>query len=115
VVRNLAPVELGLPWFGDIALAECKDLKDRVPTSEVDRFFAKLVLTSTKTGLLASKRGITGAHSGRHGSGAQEHAFSRSDVAILDLQLRDLQRLESADAFRGLLQSLYEDVRLGRA
>ncbi len=113
VVRNLSPAGLPLPWLGEFVLVECKDRSRRVTTSEMGSFLSKLILTGIRTGIIVSRTGLTGSKAGKYATEMRDHAFSRSGISVLDLLVADLAPLDSVDAFLSLLQSRYEQVRLG--
>ncbi len=114
VVRNRTPGGSPLPWLGEFALIECKHRSRRVTTAELDTLLAKLTLTAVRTGFVISAGGLTGRRARRNAGEVQDHAFSRSNIVIISIQLAEMSRLRSLDGFLGLLQSRYEDVRLGR-
>lgn len=114
IVRNNNPGGSPLPWLGEFALIECKHRRKRVTVPELEALLAKLTLTAVRTGFVISPRGLTGRGQRRHAEEVQDHAFSRSNVVVVSITLAELSGLRSLDGFLELLQSRYEDVRLGR-
>jgi len=114
-VRNLASVGKPLPWIGHFVLIECKDTNEAVDTKELSHFVTKLSLPRIEVGIVVSKMGLTGRGQRRDAEGVRDHVYSRSGTAIIDLILKDLLSIKSADQLLQLLQFRYEHVRLGMA
>jgi hypothetical protein len=115
VVMNRGPFHEPLRWFGDYVLVECKDMARRVPVRMIEQFYAKLLITKIHTGIIVSRKGLSGRSELEHGRGLKHTIFSGSSIAVLDLPLREIcEDVDSPSKFIELLSSKYEDVRFGR-
>jgi hypothetical protein len=110
LVRNLNPIGLPLPWFGEFLMAECKDRKETVRLPQVEALVTKLALAGIKTGIIVSRAGVAARGQART---VLDHVFSRSEIVIVDLLISDFLALDSPEAFLALLQRGYEKVRFG--
>jgi hypothetical protein len=114
VVANSAPLHEPARWFGDYVLVECKDTNTKVGTKELEAFFTKLTVTKITTGILVSRKGLSGSNELNRARGLKHTLFASSSIVILDLSLLDICRVDSPTDFVQLLTSRYEDVRFGR-
>jgi hypothetical protein len=111
LVANFATPGDPLRWLGDYFLIECKDQGDPVSESQFGHFLTKLNLTKTKQGAIVSREGFSGSAGFSYARRDQKIAYSEMAVAVLDIQLSELQGLASANEFLRLLQSKYEEIR----
>jgi hypothetical protein len=111
LVGNFASPGEPLRWFGDYFLIECKDTNDVVRERDLGRFLTKLNLTKTKQGAIVSKEGLSGSSGFGYATRDRKIAYSEMTVAILDIQLGEIEQLNSTEEFLLLLQQKYEDLR----
>ena len=111
LVGNSNPPGEPLRWIDDFFLVECKDTQKRVSEKELGHFLSKLNLTKTRTGIIVSKRGLSGAARKTNATRDQGLAFSEMRVVVLCLDLEDFATLGGAMDFLALLQRRYEHLR----
>jgi hypothetical protein len=114
VVRNRHP-DHSILALGDYFLIECKNWKIKVNAAAIREFAGRLQATGVRTGILASRGGITGTNLRRSRSGARlaiSKEFLRDNTAIIVFDRSILESICSGESMLAIeLLGVHEKVR----
>ncbi|MBW2989966.1 restriction endonuclease [Candidatus Woesearchaeota archaeon] len=98
--------------LGRYIIGECKDWSKPVDFSAIAKFCRVLDSAKCKSGIIFSKKGISGEDKLRNAEREQLKVFHDRDIAILVLNLNDLKDITEGENLIALLRKKYEKVRL---
>lgn len=98
--------------LGRYILCECKDWKKKADFTAISKFSRVLDSTKANCGIIFSREGISGEGNTRYAERELLKLFQSRGIALLVVQLRDLQEVTKGRNFIEMLRSKYEAVRL---
>ena len=115
LIRNLHTSDPVLDEFGKYILVECKNIKENVDAKAIRDFSAKVIQTSCNSGILVSKKGISGGKAKQAVRDARMtilKVHQRHGVVIIPLAIDQIKPvIEKQVSFLDVLISEYEKIR----
>ena len=115
LIRNLHTGDPIVDELGKYVLIECRNKASKVSAKEIRDFAAKVIQTSCNSGIIITKKGITGAISKKSMSAGRlaiSKIYQRHNVAIIPITIEQLKQvLDKKISLIDLLVSEYEKIR----
>ncbi len=115
LVRNLYTTDPLLDEFGKYIIVECRNIKEKVNSKAIRDFATKVIQASCNSGILCSKRGITGSVEKRAARDARMailKVHQRHGVIIVPLAIDQLEAVvEKEVPLVDVVISEYEKIR----
>jgi len=115
LIRNLHTNDPVLNEFGKYILVECKNIKNKVDAKIIRDFSSKVIQSSCNSGILISKKEITGStekQAARDARMAILKVYQRHGVVIIPLSIAQLEPvIKKQVSFLDILVHEYEKIR----
>lgn len=97
--------------FGRHFLVECKNWADRVGAKEVRDFVGKMLKTKQRLGILAARKGVTGANGGEDALREIQFCYDKLDVVVLVVTENDMKSICLGANFTEMLDAKLDRIR----
>jgi len=97
--------------LGRYFICECKDWEKPVDVTTITKFFSVLESAKCKSGILFSRKGISGEDSYKYAKREVIKAFQRSGLTVLIIDESDIDKISKGQNLISLLRKKYEETR----
>lgn len=114
VLVDLSDNSLLAPRFGRLVLVECKDWNKRLDVTIPSKLLAALNLAGCTTGIIFSKKGLTGRDKQTAATKMAIASFMKLGVSILVLDQEDINTISRGQGLASLLIQKQIELQIGR-